>query len=224
MPDEKKGYVLKSKAVDLKKIFSIEVGIILVLILTVFLFLNYFNIFSLSTFYPNLFGRLPHRPIVEKLKVIKSDGPISINCPLSEDFCDKGYKSEVVIPIVNKKQSLIVWDLPKYTPIYAAFDGVLKEEVSPLSSTLSARTITIQSTNGRYQANYLFISSDIVVQKDAAVVQSKKIEKGDGVGIIYDYYFDEARGGGNFQFNIALIDSQTILDIDPQSVGSVTLP
>lgn len=124
--------------------YSITVGALGLLIVGVLLFfvaLNYFNIISLSTLYPNQLSWLPQIPT-------------KIGCPVEKDLCSKA--QALKFP-GTKRYDGLGWNLPKNSEIRAVFDGKIIEQDIYRTGNNSLRIISLLSTDGRFEARYLFI-------------------------------------------------------------------
>lgn len=153
----------------------IFVGVVLVLLFGI---LNYFNILSISSLWPNQFGFLPQR-LNQKLQPISTIGkaphiPFKISCPSVKAFCEKGQG------IVKDQYVGLGYILPSGTPIFAAFNGNLSTAPSPTSAGNSNTTkkilITVYLDNPdlKLRAIYFFKGS---------ITKTGKVNKGEQIAI-----------------------------------------
>lgn len=90
--------------------------------------LNYFNILSLSTIFPNQLGILPHRPFEQTSNQQKpsiTPAPkLILFCPVPKEFCSEG-------KILGEKEEGnpgLGFNLPSETLLLAAFAGEVTDE------------------------------------------------------------------------------------------------
>lgn len=168
------------------------------LLVVVFVILNYFNILSLSSLYPKQLSFLPHRPIVDKTTIInKKPSKLVIKCPVPKEYCDKGKE------IVYQGQNLgLGFLLPKDTVIKAAFAGEV-EIGSASGGKLKVKKHPTADLYGKEDFNGYIASYDLFGIL-AVTSDDKTITKGDTIGAITEgsYPEEEPFGGVNLIFYI----------------------
>ncbi|MBI2195525.1 MAG: hypothetical protein HYU48_00560 [Candidatus Levybacteria bacterium] len=210
--------------VDLVKLFGIKgAALLLVIIITAFLVLNYFNILSLSTLYPNLFGFMPNRNLQTLLNEDNA-GAIFIGCPIAQDLCYGGRKVEVQTEGAIGTTSWLAFNLPAQVPILAVFNGGVKREIIPLPGDFSFNLVTLKSLNGKYQAQYLFISKTVAKGDKKQVIDGGTAKKGESIGLTEGYPLAKEENAPSLHFNISIVDSGTPLEIPPDNIENVVLP
>lgn len=135
-------------------IFTIAfVGIILVLL---FLVLNYFNVLRLSEIFPNYLGFLPHKEVsngtsqqsqqpAQSTGGLNNVSPLKISCPSVKEFCEKGQGI-----VKDGKYIGFGYKLASGSAIFATFDG-------NLTATFSAYPIEVngKTTLEKFKTLYL---------------------------------------------------------------------
>lgn len=80
---------------------------------------------------------------------------IVVRCPTSPEFCSKATTLKLALSQNRQKNEGLGWNLPKNTPIKAAFDGTFREQTI-FGASPPARLITLRSPLGRYEARYKY--------------------------------------------------------------------
>ena len=175
-------------------------GIILGLIAFLLLLftLNYFNILSLSTLFPEQLGFLPHRIITEqtsprqkpKITTPTPAPKLTLSCPLPKEFCSKG-------KVVDQTEFYAVYfTLPKNTPIYTAISGTLTDQPITEGRPNNEPLLYLRDTNN----NEVIYSYFGTVQATFPSKLNSNIQ----IGAIGDGTFPPflSLGGANFLFSV----------------------
>ena len=152
------------------KVFALEVLFVGVVLILLFGILNYFNILSLSSLYPQL-GFLPQKNVSQTISTLNK-----LSCPSLKEFCQKG---ESIIK--DGKYIGFGGKLASGSTIFAAFDGVLSSTTSTFpkeedNQTTQKKFITAYLDNSELglRGIYYFRGS---------IPKSGKVTKGDQIGI-----------------------------------------
>ena len=160
-----------------------EIVFVVLAIALFFGILNYFNIISLSTLYPNQFGSLPHQTLPKTPQKTPPPQSITFSCPVAKEFCSSGKE------IYDGKTFLgIGYNLPVGTKIYAAISGniIFGGAEDKERKILSHAKIVIGGTgeNQGYSVRYDYFGLPISQNENL-----KQITRRDELGAVW---------GGNF--------------------------
>ena len=160
----------KKKVTQLSEILGIEAVIVVVILLSIFMILNYFNIIPLSANMPKVFGWLPHQISSEFSIVQRSSDPqgqpvadqavadtsdveqFPITCPISSGFCAQAkgvYDKES-----REIEGLGYMNLGKELAIYAVFDGTITSSTEKVDG--QDQTVIVLTGENGLVARYLF--------------------------------------------------------------------
>ena len=218
---QEKGYSYSKRRIDIKKVFGIEGGIVLVLAVTILLLLNYFNILSLSSLYPNFFGFLPHQPISSKTStsdpnLIGADQITKIQCPVETKYCLQGKKVEEGQE--DAKSYWYDWRLPSTSPILAVFDGLVQIKYVRIFDNYYANNLYVISTNGKYRAHYVFVTIEPDIEDKEKSVEIGGVRMGDKIAEIE--FPPENESDTNLRFGIEVIHSNKFLDLPLEYIAA----
>ncbi len=180
------------------------VGIIIG-VLVLFLILNYFNIISLSTLYPNQLGWLPHQPITQRVSSLPKPTLLaSIPCPVDPELCSTGR----LIATTSGKTILyaLAYKLPQNTNLKTVFEGTIIPGTASGKLVKKHPVVRLRKDNEPIiTAEYHFFGS--VVNEwldDSDHEKGLKIFKlGDKIGTVEGesaYPNEEPLNGANFLF------------------------
>lgn len=161
----------KKKSGQLAEILGIEAVIVVVILLSIIMILNFFNIIPLSTNMPKIFGWLPHKSMnvsdvaqstpgtsteeqMEAGQLAPTAVPTYlITCPVSPGFCPQA--KSVYNKTTRRVEGLGFMNLTEGLAIYSVFDGTLSSNTQKVDGA-DLTTITLTGENG-FVATYRFI-------------------------------------------------------------------
>lgn len=202
MEEEKKKNILEY--------FSVEAGIIVLIAVIIIGILFYL-------------GMLPFNSNAKKtqpsaISTQTSAGSITVGCPVSDALC----ATSKIFKAPNTKFSTLLWTLPVDSKIFAVFDGTMKQEIMPIASDSAMYVTTITSTNGKYQANYVFASSKLDKAITKTTLPEKTVKAKEMISPVSENntLFKDTKI--NMTFYVTTIS--TPIDITPKNVGKIVLP
>ena len=162
------------------KVFALEVLFVGIVLILLFGILNYFNILSLSSLYPQL-GFLPQKNVSQTISTLNK-----LSCPSLKEFCQKG---ESIIK--DGKYIGFGGKLASASAIFAAFDGILSSTTSTFpkeknNQTTQKKFITAYLDNAELglRGIYYFRGS---IPKSGSVIKGEQVAITNGKTIsIYD--------------------------------------
>lgn len=162
---------MNSTKADLLGILGLILGV-----LVIFFVLNYFNILSLSSLYPNLFGPLPHR--TSKNNQIASIPEITtFTCPVDKN-CNTGEVLSLA-KAIPPYYGLGYEKLETGTKLLAIIPGEIAQGMS-VGKTSSNNLITITNKTLGLEADYSFIGTS------SAFLNGKKTaNQKDEIGLLF---------------------------------------
>lgn len=204
------------------KILGPEIIVLLAIFALILGVLNYFNILSLSSLYPNPFSSLPHRPFsaVRTNQTTVSKEPVTIGCPVEEKFCKN---AQILYRPGTKAYQGLGWNLPTGSPLISVFDGELFKE--DLTGTPSVRISTLKSYNNKYEGRYIFITDQKMTKGELKkYLGGVQVKKGDFIDKVSDRYlklfgFPQS----NFQFYIVDKTKNVTLRLKPEDLNNKKL-
>lgn len=183
-------FLLTIKSMNSTKSGLLGILGLIVGVLVIFFVLNYFNILSLSTIYPNLFGSLPHKTNQKNTTAIQQEA-FAIRCPVTKQYCLLG-KS------IKHYYSGLGYNLPEGTDLLSTFDGDAKTEFGILGNEKLFNEVIIKNSNG-VEAHYLFQGNVSLPKRmptdrknfESSVLSQEKIASISGELLKYMYATDQ---------------------------------
>lgn len=123
---------------------------------------------------------------------------ITVSCPTPKEFCNQATDLKLSLPNNKEKKEGIGWKLPENASIKAVFDGTFKQQKIH-GATPAAILITLVSPLGRFEATYIFLTSNPKIKFPDEIT----VEKGDNLANIEGIPLRQPGfNGANLQFYI----------------------
>ena len=173
------------------KVFALEVLFVGVVLILLFGILNYFNILSLSSLYPQL-GFLPQKNMSQTISTLNK-----LSCPSLKEFCQKGKSI-----IKDGKYIGFGGKLASASAIFAAFDGILSSTTSTFpkeknNQTTQKKFITAYLDNAELGLRGIYYfrgsipkSGNVIKGEQVAITNGKTISIYDNNSLIFSVIAD----------------------------------
>lgn len=211
MEEEKKKNILEH--------FSVEVGIIVFVAVIIIGILFYLGVLP---FNPSAKKTPPSNTIPAQTN---ANSPI-VDCPVSDALCQSSH----AIKVPNADYSWLGWNFTKDSQVFAAFDGTLQQQLTPLTASGSGAlyVATITSSNGKYQARYMIPSFKLSKKIKETVLPEKKVKAKDVIfpnNETSTLFQDQNISMSFYVSTTTTAPNSTPIDIDPKKFGKlITLP